>query len=95
MTTATTQDRRVVRGKGAYKYVVFVRPPATREPDQFEHTAIMSGYIGVIGGEVIKPGSPAAQAYQRSVEGAAVLSNMSVMRPVPNGTPTRHKQERL
>lgn len=65
MTTATAQDRRVVRGDGAYKYVVFVRPPTIRAPDQFEHTAVMAGYIGVIDGEVIEPGSPEALAYQK------------------------------
>lgn len=57
------QNRRVVHG-GAYQYVVYVRPPAVLAQDPLEHAAVMSGYIGVIDGQVVEPGSQAARSYQ-------------------------------
>ena len=47
------------------RYVVSVIPPSRRKSWDLEHRAVMSGYIAVIDGKVIEPGSNEANTYRR------------------------------
>lgn len=43
--------------------VIFVRPPERLTSEAFEVRALLAGYIAVIGGHVIEPGTAEATAY--------------------------------
>ncbi len=45
--------------------VIFVRPPGRLTPEAFEVRALLAGYIAVIGGRVIEPGTAEATAYRK------------------------------
>lgn len=55
--------KRRVTHSPRYGRVIFVRPPGRLTPEAFEVRALLAGYIAVIGGRVIEPGTAEATAY--------------------------------
>lgn len=71
MSSQDLPGRRVVQT--AYGHTIFVRPPATRHDywgDGFERRALLNGYLAVIDGEVIYPGTDAARTAIAKISGS-------------------------